>query len=92
MPSRRFGAQALSRTGRTAQAEHRTDELGILRGVGIQRIVVGRSIGRNSNRNAVDSLTFFIILRTLYEELTRLSLRFSPESLGQGSLLVGLVK
>jgi hypothetical protein len=32
MPSRRLGAQALSRTGRTAQAEHRIDELGILRG------------------------------------------------------------
>jgi hypothetical protein len=30
MPSRRLGAQAPSRTGRTAQAEHRTDELGIL--------------------------------------------------------------
>jgi hypothetical protein len=30
IPSRRLGAQAPSRTRRTAQAEHRIDELGIL--------------------------------------------------------------
>jgi hypothetical protein len=35
MQSKRLGAQALSRTVRTAQAEPRTDEFGILRGGGM---------------------------------------------------------